>query len=95
MQETWSIFFSEWKLYFVSLQGEFLLLFTDREAWEQGLEPHRVIRLNHMMHLAQMQVDVEDELEEELVQVDKVQRLFKRKLMESDDFDKVSKVKNE
>ena len=42
MKTSWNLFFPKWKSSFISLQDDFLLIFSYREAWEQGLEPDQV-----------------------------------------------------
>jgi hypothetical protein len=47
-------FFTDWVPYFVSLQEDFILLFTSREKWEQGITPDKVDRLCCGIHLFQV-----------------------------------------
>lgn len=37
-------FFSGWVPYFVSLQEEHVLMYKNRERWEQGLKPDKASR---------------------------------------------------
>ncbi|KAE9355293.1 hypothetical protein PF008_g4135 [Phytophthora fragariae] len=79
-------FISGWVPYFVSLQEDSILVFTSRERWEQGLKPDKIIELHHMMLLGDMKVDVVDgysSLHDESGNL----RLFRRKLLETDELD--------
>ncbi|KAL3674711.1 hypothetical protein V7S43_000649 [Phytophthora oleae] len=79
-------FISGWIPYFVSLQEDSVLMFTSRERWEQGLKPDKVIELHHMMLLGDMKVDVVDGYSS-LNDNDGNLRLFRRKLLETDELD--------
>ncbi|KAF0748885.1 hypothetical protein AaE_007211, partial [Aphanomyces astaci] len=78
-------FFQEWRTRFVSLQDDHILIYSTREKWEQGVAPDRVIRLNPMMLLSALRVDVQDESYD--VDGPVVTRLFRRKLLETDPLD--------
>ncbi|ETI33954.1 hypothetical protein, variant 1 [Phytophthora nicotianae CJ01A1] len=79
-------FISGWVPYFVSLQEDSILMFTSRERWEQGLKPDKVIDLHHLMLLGDMKVDV-IEGSSSLHDQDGNLRLFRRKLLETDELD--------
>uniref|UniRef100_H3HCN9 PH domain-containing protein n=1 Tax=Phytophthora ramorum TaxID=164328 RepID=H3HCN9_PHYRM len=81
-------FISGWVPYFVSLQEDSILMFTSRERWEQGLKPDKVmvIELHHMMLLGDMKVDVVEGYTS-LHDTDGSLRLFRRKLLETDELD--------
>lgn len=79
-------FISGWVPYFVSLQEDSILMFTSRERWEQGLKPDKIIELHHMMLLGDMKVDVV-EGKSPLSEHDSNVRLFRRKVLETDELD--------
>ncbi|TYZ61888.1 hypothetical protein PybrP1_004829 [[Pythium] brassicae (nom. inval.)] len=79
-------FFSEWVPYFVSLQEDHVLLFKTRERWEQGLKPDKIIELHHMLMLGEMRVDV-DGADAGDSDERSTTRLFRRKLLETDELD--------
>ncbi|KAG7388928.1 hypothetical protein PHYPSEUDO_011575 [Phytophthora pseudosyringae] len=79
-------FISGWVPYFVSLQEDSILMFTNRERWEQGLKPDKVIDLHHMLLLGDMKVDVVDGYSS-LHDQDGNLRLFHRKLLKTDELD--------
>ncbi|KAF4035867.1 hypothetical protein GN244_ATG12100 [Phytophthora infestans] len=79
-------FISGWAPYFVSLQEDSILMFSSRERWEQGLKPDKIIELHHMMLLGDMKVDVV-EGSPALHDQDGNLRLFRRKLLETDELD--------
>ncbi|GMF25915.1 unnamed protein product [Phytophthora fragariaefolia] len=69
-------------------------MFTSREKWEQGLKPDKVIELHHMMLLGDMKVDVMDgysSLHDDIGNL----RLFRRKLLETDELDEVFSLLSE
>ncbi|OQS02842.1 hypothetical protein THRCLA_12217 [Thraustotheca clavata] len=74
-------FFSEWHMRFVSLQEDHILIYSCREKWEQGHLPDKVIRLNPMMFLSHMKVEVDEKKSSETT------RLFRRKILETDELD--------
>ncbi|OQR86192.1 hypothetical protein ACHHYP_10834 [Achlya hypogyna] len=76
-------FFREWHMRFVSLQDDHILVYACREKWEQGDPPDKVIRLNPTMFLSHMRVDVEDDH----LHGAEPTRLFRRKLLETDELD--------
>ncbi|KAG2785470.1 hypothetical protein JG687_00000167 [Phytophthora cactorum] len=79
-------FISGWVPYFVSLQEHSILMFNSRERWEQGLKPDKVVELHHMMLLGDMKVDVV-EGNSSVHDQDGNLRLFRRKLLETDELD--------
>ncbi|EQC37549.1 hypothetical protein SDRG_05148 [Saprolegnia diclina VS20] len=76
-------FFREWHMRFVSLQDDHILIYSCREKWEQGDPPDKVVRLNPTMFLSHMRVDVE----ESHSYAGETTRLFRRKLLETDELD--------
>lgn len=79
-------FLTGWVPYFVSLQEDHVLMFTSRERWEQGLKPDRIIELHHMMLLGDMKVDAVDGRTSQH-NTEGSSRLFRRKLLETDELD--------
>ncbi|KDO26268.1 hypothetical protein SPRG_20598 [Saprolegnia parasitica CBS 223.65] len=77
-------FFREWHMRFVSLQDDHILIYSCREKWEQGDPPDKVVRLNPTMFLSHMRVDVE---EGHSSYAGETTRLFRRKLLETDELD--------
>jgi hypothetical protein len=70
---------------FVSLQDEHILIYSCREKWEDGSSPVKIVRLNPMMLLSNLQVDVETAFD------GTVTRRFRRKLLETDELDEVKR----
>ncbi|CEG38321.1 hypothetical protein, variant 1 [Plasmopara halstedii] len=79
-------FISGWVPYFVSLQEDSILMFTSRERWEQGLKPDKIIELHHMMLLGDMKVDVVEGKSSSFDHDGNI-RLFRRKVLETDELD--------
>ncbi|ETW00327.1 hypothetical protein H310_07697 [Aphanomyces invadans] len=80
-------FFHEWRTRFVSLQDDHILIYATREKWEQGTAPDRIVKLNPMMLLSAIRVDVQDESYDADGNGPVVTRLFRRKLLETDPLD--------
>ncbi|CAK4080043.1 unnamed protein product [Aphanomyces euteiches] len=83
-------YFQEWRSRFVSLQEDHMLVYASREKWEQGMTPDMVIRLNPMMFLSNLRVEVQEESYDSDGNGPFITRLFRRKLMETDQLDQVS-----
>ncbi|KAH9054405.1 hypothetical protein Ae201684P_018126 [Aphanomyces euteiches] len=80
-------YFQEWRSRFVSLQEDHMLVYASREKWEQGMTPDMVIRLNPMMFLSNLRVEVQEESYDSDGNGPFITRLFRRKLMETDQLD--------
>ncbi|POM79721.1 Hypothetical protein PHPALM_2540 [Phytophthora palmivora] len=75
-------------LWDLTVNEDSILMFTSRERWEQGLKPDKVIELHHMLLLGDMKVDVVSKYSS-LQDGDGNLRLFRRKLLETDELDEV------
>lgn len=80
-------FFLDWVPQFVSLQDDWMLIYSSREKWEQGLKPDQVVELRHSMMLSDMQVEVVEDRTFEGGGHSASVRRFRRKLLDTDELD--------